>query len=106
MPKICSIRSSYQTSFKVSVVGCGNVGATAAYAMLLDGTPTEIALIDLRKEKAEGLLLDFEHSLSLLKYTKLIASDDVSACAGSQLIDHRRRGPKRGRDAPGPMRQK
>ncbi len=67
-------------------MGCGNVGATAAYAMLLDGTPTEIALIDLRKEKAEGLLLDFEHSLSLLKYTKLIASDDVSACAGSQLI--------------------
>jgi len=86
MPKVCTLLSSFQSQFKVSVVGCGNVGATAAYAMLIDGTPTELVLIDHSKERAEGLLLDFEHALSFLPYTKITASDDYSACANSQLI--------------------
>jgi len=86
MPKVCSLKSSFQTEFKVSVIGCGNVGATAAYAMLIDGTPTELVLIDYNKEKAEGLLLDFEHTLSFLPYTKITASNDYGACANSQLI--------------------
>ncbi|MEK7545175.1 MAG: L-lactate dehydrogenase [Patescibacteria group bacterium] len=73
MAQMCTLQSSFQTQFKVSVVGCGNVGATAAYAMLLDGTPTELVLIDALKDKAEGLLLDFEHSLSFLNNTKVTA---------------------------------
>ena len=71
MPRACSIHSIHQTEFKVTVVGCGAVGATAAYAMLLDGTPTELALIDLHGDRAHGLLLDFEHSLSFLNYAEL-----------------------------------
>jgi L-lactate dehydrogenase len=86
MPNICKLKSSFETTFKVSMIGCGSVGATAAYAMLLDGTPTELVLIDHSKEKAEGLMLDFEHSLSFLKSTKITASDDYSACKDSQLI--------------------
>lgn len=86
MPKVCRVQSSFKTQFKVAMVGCGNVGATAAYAMLLDGTPTELVLIDKKKEKAEGLLLDFEHSLALLNYTKIIASDDFAACKDAQLV--------------------
>lgn len=86
MAKACIIKSSFHNQFKVSIVGCGNVGATAAYAMLLDGTPTEIALIDTNKERAEGLSLDFEHTLSFLPYVKITPSDDYAACAGSNLI--------------------
>lgn len=86
MPKFCKIESAFQSKFKVSVVGCGNVGAAAAYAMLLDGTPTELALIDRSKEHAEGLLLDFEHALSFLPYTKIISSDDYAACKDSNLV--------------------
>jgi L-lactate dehydrogenase len=78
--------ASFQSEFKVSVIGCGNVGATAAYTMLLDGTPSEIVLFDKNKEKAEGLMLDFEHSLSFLNYTKITASNDYDACKDSQLI--------------------
>ncbi len=76
----------FATQFKVSVVGCGNVGATAAYAMLLDGTPTELVLFDVSKEKAQGLLLDFEHSLPFVSYTKLTAGADFRVCENSQLI--------------------
>lgn len=86
MPNICTPQSNFLSQFKVSIVGCGNVGATAGYAMLLDGTPTELVLVDHSRERATGLLLDFEHSLSFLPYTKITATDDYSACENSQLI--------------------
>lgn len=82
----CNITSSFKSQFKVSIVGCGNVGATAAYAMLLDGTPSEIVLIDRDKNKAHGLLLDFEHSLPFVPYTKIVSSDDFESCRNSHLI--------------------
>jgi L-lactate dehydrogenase len=72
--------------FKVSVIGCGNVGATAAYAMLLGGTPNEMTLIDISKDRAEGLLLDFQHSLSFLPYVKLTAGTDYKLTEGSDVI--------------------
>lgn len=77
---------AFQTQFKVSVIGAGNVGATAAYAMLLDGTPTELVIMDHNKEKAEGLMLDMEHSMAFLNSTKVVGTDDVRACKNSQLI--------------------
>ena len=73
-------------TFKISIIGCGSVGATAAYALVLQGVPTDLTLIDVQKEKAEGLLLDLEHCLSFTSYTKLSASGDFSACAESDLI--------------------
>ena len=63
MPNACSFQSSFQNAFKVSVVGCGNVGAAAAYAMLLDGSPVSWPFLT-EMPKSRGLLLDFEHSLS------------------------------------------
>ena len=72
--------------FKVSIVGLGNVGSTMAYSMLLDGTPTDLTLIDINADKANGLLLDLEHSLSFTPYTKLEASDDLKACKGSSIV--------------------
>lgn len=72
--------------FKVSIIGCGSVGQTAAYALLLDGTPTDLILIDVQKEKAEGIALDLEHSLSFTSAIKLQAGDDYRLCKGSNLI--------------------
>lgn len=73
-------------SFKVSIIGCGNVGATMSYAMLLDGTPTDLTIIDINADKAHGLMLDLEHSLSFTPYTKLESSGDLKACKGSSLV--------------------
>lgn len=72
--------------FKVSVVGCGNVGATAAYALLLSGLTTDLALMDVNPEKAEGLRLDFEHALSLVPSTRITASSDYEVCRDSDVI--------------------
>lgn len=77
---------SPQCAFKVVVIGAGNVGATTTYALLLDGTPTDLALIDINKEKAEGVILDMYHSLPLLSKVNLSASDDFAHCAGANLV--------------------
>lgn len=73
-------------TFKISVIGCGNVGATAAYALLLNGLATDLALIDIDRGRAEGIALDLEHSLPFTSFTKLQATDDFSACSGSDIV--------------------
>ena len=74
-------------SFKVAVVGCGKVGMTAAYAMMLSGTPTEIVLFDRNKDKAMGEKLDLEHALSLLSgYVNITATDNYADLSESRLI--------------------
>ena len=74
-------------SFKVGIVGCGKVGMTAAYAMMLSGTPTEMMLVDRNKEKAVGEKLDLEHAMSLLSsYVAISGTDDYSQLAGAKLV--------------------
>lgn len=74
-------------SFKVAVIGCGKVGMTAAYAMMLSGTPTDIVLFDRNKDKAMGEKLDLEHALSLLSgYVNITATDNYDDLAEARLI--------------------
>ena len=39
---------------KISILGTGNVGATIAYTLTLQGICSEIVLVDINKEKAEN----------------------------------------------------
>lgn len=73
-------------SFKVSIIGGGKVGITAAYAMLLDGTPTDLVIVSRDLEKLKGEQLDLDHSLALLGDTNIVTTDQYDAVAGSQLI--------------------
>lgn len=75
-----------QCTRKVSIVGCGSVGATSAYAYLLSGAVTEISLIDRDKNKARGLCLDLEHARSLTPNVEIDYSDDLAACKGSSIV--------------------
>lgn len=43
---------------KISIIGAGNVGATIAYTLTLDGMASEIVLVDINKEKAQGEAMD------------------------------------------------
>ncbi|MBO5352350.1 MAG: L-lactate dehydrogenase [Lachnospiraceae bacterium] len=45
-------------SRKITIIGAGSVGATIAYNLSLDDTASEIVLIDVKKEKVEGEVLD------------------------------------------------
>ncbi len=81
-----STASSTHCIQKVTIIGCGSVGATIAYAYLLSGTVTDLALIDIDPAKAEGLLLDLEHASDFTPNVVLTASSDYKDCEGSHLI--------------------
>ncbi len=72
--------------FKTTIIGCGNVGATTAYAYLLSGTITDLTLIDINKGLAKGLCMDLEHARSLTPHVKIDFGDDYKLCKGSNLV--------------------
>jgi len=50
-------------SKKCSIIGCGNVGATTAYALMTSGLFTDIILIDINKKRAQGEADDISHGI-------------------------------------------
>jgi L-lactate dehydrogenase len=69
---------------KIAVIGAGNVGATYAYTLLMNGLATEIVLIDANTAKAEGEAMDLNHSIPLLTPTRIWAGT-YADCANAQL---------------------
>jgi len=58
---------------KVGVVGCGFVGATAAYAIILEGAATELVLIDIKEELARAQAEDILHATPFAKAVRVTA---------------------------------
>jgi L-lactate dehydrogenase len=48
---------------RIAIVGAGNVGATFAYSLVLNGLASEIVLIDADHARAEGQAMDLEHAV-------------------------------------------
>ena len=67
-------------SRKVAVVGCGFVGSASAFALMESGLFSEMVLIDVSREKAEGEALDISHGLPFAKPMSIYAGDysDIS----------------------------
>lgn len=64
----------------------GNVGSTAAYALLLGGLVDELVLYSRTKEKALGEKLDLEHGLAFLDRASVIATNDFADFEGCDVI--------------------
>lgn len=60
---------------KIVIVGDGFVGSTIAYTIMLGGLFSEIVIIDINREKAEGDALDISHGVSLTKPVRVVAGD-------------------------------
>ncbi len=71
---------------KVAIIGCGNVGATTAFTLLIEGIANELVLLSRTKEKAVGEKLDLEHGLPFLEHTRIIATDDYQDIVGSDVV--------------------
>lgn len=71
---------------KIGIVGLGNVGATAAYALLLSGLADELVLYSRDKSKAHGEKLDLEHGLAFLEHAEIIATNDFADLAGCNVV--------------------
>ena len=58
---------------KVGIVGCGFVGATAAYAMTLEGAATELVLIDIKEKVAAAQAEDILHATPFARAVRVTA---------------------------------
>lgn len=71
---------------KVSIIGGGHVGMSAAFAMLLKNTVRELVLFDRDTDKMKGEQLEFEHSLTFLGTTKITAAKSYKDLKNSDVI--------------------
>lgn len=60
---------------KISILGAGNVGATIAYTLTLDGMASEIVLVDINKDKAKGEAMDIIQGTALCPPVNIYSGD-------------------------------
>ena len=70
---------------KVGLVGTGLVGSSFIYALMIRELTTEMVLVDINKDKAEGEVMDFNHGLSFSKPVKITAGD-YADLGGAQVV--------------------
>lgn len=71
---------------KCAVIGCGNVGATTAYSLMLDRTFSELVLIDINTKKAAGEAADLNHGLPFVAPMNIYAGDYSDLADASIII--------------------
>lgn len=73
---------------KVTVIGAGNVGATAVY-YIAEKNIADIVMIDVVDGLPQGKALDFLHAAPLRNYNvRIVGSNDYSAIADSDVVVH------------------
>jgi len=70
---------------KVAIVGAGFVGSTFAYSLLIHGLVSQIVVIDVNKERAEGEVMDLNHGLPFA-YPVKIGVGDYSDCENADIV--------------------
>src|SRR4051794_9016174 len=73
-------------SHKIAVIGAGGVGATIAYACLIRGVVTDVALYDVDRGKVDAQTLDLVHGLQFVPAASVDGSDDIAVCAGAAVV--------------------
>lgn len=64
---------------KAAMVGCGFVGSSSAFALMQSGIFSEMVMIDVDKDRAEGETMDISHGLPFARPVKIYAGgyDDI-----------------------------
>ena len=71
---------------KVTIIGAGNVGATIAYTLAIEGVANEIVIIDIKTDKAEGEAMDITQGSPFFKGTRVMAGDYKDAVNSDIVI--------------------
>ena len=71
---------------KVAVVGCGFVGSSSAFALMQSGLFSEMVLIDVDKNRAEGEALDIAHGVAFAPSPMKIYAGDYSDVSDAAMI--------------------
>jgi L-lactate dehydrogenase len=70
---------------KIGIVGCGMVGSTSAYALVMSGVGREIVLVDLNRARAEAEANDIFHAVPFA-HPLTIRAGDYPDLAGARVV--------------------
>ena len=70
---------------KIGIVGCGMVGSTSAYALVMSGVGREIVLVDLNRARAEAEANDIFHAVPF-SHPLTVRAGDYADLAGSRVV--------------------
>ncbi len=70
---------------KCAIIGCGQVGASVAFTLVQSGLFSELVLIDINREKAEGEAMDLMHGVPFASPVSVYAAD-YDALVGCGVI--------------------
>ena len=70
---------------KISIVGDGLVGSTTAYTLMLGAVASEIVILDINRDKAQGDVLDMNHGMSFISPMTIVAGD-YEQIRGSDIV--------------------
>lgn len=80
------IQEKEESTFKVSVVGAGELGSAIAYTLLLKNLCNELALLDNDENNLNGELLDLKQGLAYQTNMKIMGSTDPSITQNSRVV--------------------
>ena len=70
----------------IAIIGCGHVGSTSAYALMLRGVARELILVDINHEAAEAEAMDLQHAVPISRPVRIRAGDFKDAATASIVI--------------------
>ena len=72
---------------KITIIGAGRVGESAAYNLAKAELARELVLIDIQEGMPQGAALDIQESAPIFNFdTRVTGANDLAAMAGSQLV--------------------
>ncbi len=70
---------------KIGIVGCGMVGSTSAYALVMSGVGREIVLVDLNRARAEAEANDIFHAVPFA-HPLTVRAGDYAELTGARVV--------------------
>src|SRR5215217_1316531 len=70
---------------KVAIIGSGQVGSACAFSLAHSGAASDIVLIDVAKDRAEGEAMDISHGIAFLP-PATVRTADYEACGDADVI--------------------
>jgi L-lactate dehydrogenase len=71
---------------RIAIIGCGRVGATSAYALMMRGVARELVLVDLDRGLAEGEAMDLQHAVPMGRPVRIWAGDYSEAARAAIVV--------------------
>jgi malate/lactate dehydrogenase len=70
---------------KISVIGAGKVGSTAAFLLIERGLCEELVIVDVNKDRAVGEAMDLKHGTTAQNRVRVIGTDDYAHTKNSGI---------------------